>query len=126
MEIGESDQKWAGDVAILQNQEARTARHVGSLAFDCPLRQGYDEGVEVISLLPTERLEERNGCTVATDIGADGARYIEFWVDATPDSQHEEVDIQHHQLLKRPCLVTSVHQQENHLKPMLLDKVVLD
>ena len=44
------------------------------------------------SLLPNEQLEERDGYTIATDIGPDGARYVKFWVDAAPDSHHEEAD----------------------------------
>ena len=60
VEISESDQRRAGDVAILRNQEkARTVRHIGSSVFGCPLRHEYEEGVEVRSLLPTEQLEER-------------------------------------------------------------------
>ena len=94
VEISEPDQWRAGDVAIPQNQKARTARHIGSLVFDCPLRQEYDEGVEVRSLLPNERLEERDGYTVVTDISPDGVRYVKFWADAAPDSHHEEADAQ--------------------------------
>ena len=58
MEISDSDQWKARDFAIIQNQEARTVRYIGSLVFDSPLRQGSDEGTEVRPLLPTERLEE--------------------------------------------------------------------
>ena len=49
VEISESDQWKPGDVAILHNQEAKTVRHIGSLVFDSPLQNGYDEGVEVRS-----------------------------------------------------------------------------
>ena len=84
------------DVAILQNQEARTIRHTRSLAFDCPLRHGYEEGVEVRTLLPAEQLEEeREGCTVLTDADSDGNRYTKFWVHASPDSHQDEGDVQH-------------------------------
>ena len=75
---------------ILQNQEARTVRRIGSLVFDCPLRQGCEEGVEVRSLLSTDQLEERDGCTVVTVIGPDGTRYV----DATVVRHHDEADIQ--------------------------------
>ena len=40
------------------------------------------------------RLEIRERYTVVTDLGADGNRYIEFWVDSVPDSHREEPDIQ--------------------------------
>ena len=72
VEISESDQWKPGDVPLLQNQEARTVRPVGSLVLDCPLQNGFDEGVEVRTLLPTEHLEEIEGCTAVTDVGADG------------------------------------------------------
>ena len=44
VEISESDQWKPGDVAILQNQEARTVRHIGSLVFACPIQNTYDDG----------------------------------------------------------------------------------
>ena len=50
-----------GDVAIMQNQEAKTVRYIGSLIFVTPLQSDYEARVEVRSLLPTERVEEREG-----------------------------------------------------------------
>ena len=61
VEISDSDQWRAGDVAILQNQEARTVRCIGNLVFGSPLQQRYSEGTEVRTLLPSERLEEGKG-----------------------------------------------------------------
>ena len=60
VEIDNSDQWQPGDVATLQNQEAKTVRHIGSLIFDTPLQQNCDAGAKIRSLLPTERIEERD------------------------------------------------------------------
>ena len=82
VEVGDSDQWRVGDVATLQIQE--------SLVFRSPLRQGYYEGIEVRTLLSSESLEERKGSQVVTDVNADGVRYITFWVDVSPEDDHEE------------------------------------
>ena len=55
MEISDPDQWSPGDVAILQNQEPKKIREIGSLIFDTPLQYDYEAGVEVRTLLPTEQ-----------------------------------------------------------------------
>ena len=46
----------------------------------------YETGVEVRSLLPTERLEELGGRLAVTDEDPNdsGVRYVKFWVDEVP------------------------------------------
>ena len=61
---------------MLQNQEAKTMKHIGSLIFDSPLQNGYEEGAEVRSLFPNERIENREGHTVVADLGVYGNRHI--------------------------------------------------
>ena len=76
VEISNPDQWQPGDVAILQNQEAKTVRQLGSLIFDTPLLHDYESGIEVRTLLPIERVEEVNGRLAATDEGIDGERDV--------------------------------------------------
>ena len=73
--ISNPEQWRPGDVAILQNQEAKTVRHIGSLILDAPFQHDYEAGVEVRSFLPTERVEVRDGRSAMTDIGIDEDRY---------------------------------------------------
>ena len=78
----------AGDTAILRNQEAKKkVRDIGSLIFETPIQHDYEAGVEVRSLLPTERLEEMDGHLAVTDLDphSPGARYVRFWVDEAPN-----------------------------------------
>ena len=51
VEISDSDQWSPGDVAFIQNQEAKRVREIGSQIFDTPLQNDYEAGVEVRSLL---------------------------------------------------------------------------
>ena len=61
IDITNPDQWTAGDTAILRNQEAKQVRDIGSLIFETPIQHDYEAGVEVRSLLSTERLEEMDG-----------------------------------------------------------------
>ena len=58
------------------------------MVFETPIQHDYEAGVEVRSLLPTERLEEMDGRLAVTDEDphASGARYVKFWVDEAPNS----------------------------------------
>ena len=69
-----------------KNQEAKRVRDIGSLIFDTPIQHDYEAGVEVLSLLPTERLEEMDGRLAVTDAETRGVRYVKFWVDGAPSS----------------------------------------
>ena len=51
MEISDPEQCSSGDIAILQNQEAKKVREIGSLIFETPIQHDYEAGVEVRSLL---------------------------------------------------------------------------
>ena len=53
----ELEQWQIGDVAVLQNQEARFVQHVGSLFFRDHLQNGCGEGAKVKNLLPNESVE---------------------------------------------------------------------
>ena len=79
----------AGDTAILRNQEAKRVREIGSLIFETPIQHDYEAGVEVRSLLSTERLEELDGRLAVTDEDSHGVRYVKFWVDDAPSSPME-------------------------------------
>ena len=70
----------AGDTAILRNQEAKRVRDIRSLIFETPIQHDYEAGVEVRSLLPTERLEEIDGRLAVTDEDprTHGVRYAKF------------------------------------------------
>ena len=69
---------------LLRNQEARRVRDIGSLIFETPIQHDYKAGVEVRSLLPTERLEELDGRLAITDEDSNGNRYLKVWVDDAP------------------------------------------
>ena len=72
-------EQWsAGDVAILKNEEAKRVRDIGSLIFETPIQHEYEAGVEVRSLLLSERLEEVDGRWAVTDVGSRGIRYVKF------------------------------------------------
>ena len=79
-------QQWsAGDVAVIRNQEAKKVRDIGSLIFETPIQHDYEAGVEVRSLLPTERLEEIDNRLVVVDVGpTTGTQFVKFWVDENP------------------------------------------
>ena len=79
----------AGDTAILWNQEAKRVRDIGSLIFETPIQHDYEAGVEVRSLLSTERLGEINGRLAVTDEHSHGTRYVKFWVDDAPSRPTE-------------------------------------
>ena len=66
-----------------ENQEAKRVRDIGSLIFETPIQHDYEAGVEVRSVLSTERLEEIDGRLAVTDEDshAHGVRYVKFWVD---------------------------------------------
>ena len=79
-------QQWsAGDVAVIRNQEAKKVRDIGSLIFETPIQHDYEAGVEVRSLLPTERLEEIDNRLAVVDVDpATGTQFVKFWVDEKP------------------------------------------
>ena len=82
-------------MAILQNQESKRAREIGSLIFETSLQHDYEAGVEVRSLLSTEVMEEIDGRMAVTDVDPNGQRYVKFWIDAFPGSPREEHVLQH-------------------------------
>ena len=88
IDITNPEQWSAGDTAILRNQEAKRVRDIGSLIFETPIQQDYEAGVEVRSLLPTERLEEMDGRLAVTneDPQTPGVRKVKFWVNEAPNS----------------------------------------
>ena len=47
VEISDPEQLSPGEVAILQNQEAKRVREIGSLIFDTPIQHDYEAGVRV-------------------------------------------------------------------------------
>ena len=79
-------EEWAeGDIAVIQNQEAKKVRDIGSLIFETPIQHDYEEGVEVRSLLSSEQLEEIDGRLAVVDVSpTSGARVVKFWVDEVP------------------------------------------
>ena len=78
-------EQWSsGDVAILQNQEAKRVREIGSLIFETPMQHDYEAGVEVRSLVSTEELEEIDVKLAAVDVDSTGNRFSRFWVDGPP------------------------------------------
>ena len=57
-------------------------RDIGSLIFEAPIQHDYEAGVEVRSLLPTERLEEIDDRLAVLDVDpATGTQFVKFWVD---------------------------------------------
>ena len=66
----------------------KRVRDIGSLIFETPIQHDYEAGVEVRSLLPTERLEEMDGRLAVTDEDprASGVKYAKLWVDEVPNS----------------------------------------
>ena len=89
IDISDPEQWSVGDTAILRNQKAKQVRDIGSLIFETPIQHDYEAGVEVRSLLSTERLEEMDGRLVVTDKGSHAVRYVKFWVDDTISSPAE-------------------------------------
>ena len=83
IDITNPEQWSAGETAILRNQEAKQVRDIGSLILETPIQHDYEAGVEVRSLLSTERLEEMDGRLAVTDEDphTPGATYVKFWVD---------------------------------------------
>ena len=81
----------AGDTAILRNQEAKQVKDIGSLIFETPIQHDYEAGVEVRSLLSTERLENIDGRLAVTDEDphVPGVRCVKFWVDDVPSNLSE-------------------------------------
>ena len=67
-------------------------RDIGSSIFETPIQHDYEAGVEVRSLLSSERLEEMDGRLAVTDEDphTPGARYMKFWVDEAPNSPERE------------------------------------
>ena len=88
VDITNPEQWSAGDTSILRNQEAKQVQDIWSLIFETPIQHDYEAGVEVRSLLSTERLEEMDGRLAVTDEDphAPGVRYVKFWVDETPNN----------------------------------------
>ena len=85
IDITNPEQRMAGDVAIIRNQEAKKVRDIGSLIFETPIQHDYEAGVEVRSLLPTEQLEEIDGRPAVLDVDpVSGTRFVRFWVDEVP------------------------------------------
>ena len=65
-------------------------RDIGNLISETPIQHDYEAGVEVRSLLSTERLEDMDGRLAVTDVDFNGNRFVKFWVDETPISPREE------------------------------------
>ena len=78
VEISDPEDCSLGDVAILQTQETKRVREIGSLIFDAPLQHGYEAGVEARSLLSTEVMEEVDRRLAVTDMDPNGQRYVKF------------------------------------------------
>ena len=74
------------DVAVLQNQEAKRVRELGSLIFGTPLQHDYEAVVEVKCLLSTEVMEEIDGRLAVTDVDSNGKRYAKIWNDDFPST----------------------------------------
>ena len=90
VEISDRERWSPGDVAILQNQETKRDREIGSLIF-----HDYEASVEVRSLLSTEVMEEIDGRLAVTDVDYNGQRYVKFWIDDLPSSPTEEQATNH-------------------------------
>ena len=93
IDITNPEQWSAGETAILRNQEAKQVRDIGgSLIFETPVQHDYEAGVEVRSLLSTERLEEMDGRLAVTDEDphTPGARYVPFWVAEAPNQSRRK------------------------------------
>ena len=85
IDITDPEQWSAGDVAVIQNQEAKKVRDIGSLIVETPIQHDYEAGVEVRSLLSTEQLEEVDGRLAVLDVDpSSGTRFVRFWVDDWP------------------------------------------
>ena len=82
-------------MAVLQNQEAKRVREIGSPIFDAPLQHDYEAGIEVRSLLSTDEIEEVDGRLAVTDVDSNGQRYVKFWSDDFPSSHMEEQAAHH-------------------------------
>ena len=91
VDINNPEQWSPGETAILRSQEAKQARDIESLIFETPIQHDYEVGVEVRSLLPTERLEEMEGRLAVTDEDSSGNRYVKFWVDENSTSPTEKL-----------------------------------
>ena len=65
-------------------------RDIGSLIFETPIQRDSEAGVEVRSLLSTERLEDMEGRLAVTDEDSSRNRYVKVWVDEAPTSLREE------------------------------------
>ena len=67
IDITNPEQWSAGDTTFLRNQEAKQVRDIGSLIFETPIQHDYETGVEVRSLLSTERPKDIDGRLAVTD-----------------------------------------------------------
>ena len=94
----ENSDCWSpADVALLQNQEARAVRFIGSLVLEHPPQHGYPSGKEVQILLPVEQVEVAHGYQAIMDVNSEeGNRYVKFWIGAQDYSwgQGEDEDPQ--------------------------------
>ena len=89
--ITDPQQREAGNVAVIRDQEAKKVRDIASLIFEAPIQHDCEAGVEVRSLLPTEQLEEVDGrLAVLNTDPVSGTRLVKFWVDEVPLSASEE------------------------------------
>ena len=86
VEFEDSRRGKAGDVAILRNQEARTVRFIG------PYQNDHPAGTEVRTLLRSERIEEREGSRVVTDVDSEGRWYVSFWIDSDDQTWGRNVE----------------------------------
>ena len=77
-------------MAILQSQEAKKVREIGSLIFETPIQHDYGVGVEVRSLLSPEDLEEVDGRLAVVDVDSSANRFVKFWVGGPPGIPMEE------------------------------------
>ena len=90
VDISNPEQWSPGDTAILKNKEAGQVRNTGSLIFETPIQDDYEAGVDVRSLLPSERLEEMEVRWAVTDVDSSGNRRVKFWVDEASSSPTDE------------------------------------
>ena len=68
-------------MAVLQNQEAKSVRKIGSLIFETTIQRAHGAGVKVRSLLSTEELEEIDGRLAGVDVDSSENRFVRLWVD---------------------------------------------
>ena len=74
-----------------RTKKQKTVSLLGSLVFEHRLQHSHPEGTKVRTLLPGERIEEREGYRV-TDVNSDSNRYIKFCTDALETNAQQQDD----------------------------------